>query len=79
MNTARIILLCLSWPLFQAQSAAQIPLPQRENTGQTSPAFTVIDHVTVLPMTEGGNPIKDATVVIENGRISSLHGPAPEG
>lgn len=79
MNTARIILVCLSWPLFQAWSSAQIPLPQREKTAQTSPAFTVIEHVTVLPMTEGGTPINDATVVIENGRIKSLHGPVPEG
>lgn len=38
----------------------------------TAPTSLVIEHVTVLPMTAGGAPIPDATVVIENGRIVSI-------
>lgn len=38
----------------------------------------VIEHVTVLPMTAQGAVIPDATVVIKNGRIASLAGPAPQ-
>jgi hypothetical protein len=36
-----------------------------------SPAL-LIEHVTVLPMTAGGAPIRDATVLIDNGRIVSI-------
>jgi imidazolonepropionase-like amidohydrolase len=32
----------------------------------------LIEHVTVLPMTAGGAPIHDATVVVENGRIKVI-------
>jgi hypothetical protein len=39
----------------------------------------VIEHVTVLPMTEQGAVIADATVVIDKGRIASLNGPVPKG
>jgi imidazolonepropionase-like amidohydrolase len=39
--------------------------------------LTVIEHVTVIPMTERGASIPDATVVIENGRIRALNGPVP--
>lgn len=38
---------------------------------------TVIEHVNVIPMTRGGGVLRDATVVIDNGRIVSLDGPAP--
>ena len=43
------------------------------------PAITVIEHVTVIPMTERGASIPDATVVVEDGRITSLRGPVPRG
>jgi imidazolonepropionase-like amidohydrolase len=47
-----------------------------------SPAL-LIEHVTVLPMTAGGAPIRDATVLIDNGRIASIgtqrRGPVPKG
>ncbi len=38
-----------------------------------------IEHVTVVPMTENGAVLSDATVVIEKGRIVSLQGPVPKG
>jgi imidazolonepropionase-like amidohydrolase len=38
----------------------------------------VIKHVTVLPMTPGGEVLPNVTVIISNGRISSLNGPIPE-
>jgi imidazolonepropionase-like amidohydrolase len=34
-----------------------------------APRPLLIEHVTVLPMTAGGAPIRDATVIVENGRI----------
>lgn len=43
-----------------------------------SPLIT-IEHVTVVPMTEGGSVLTDATVVVRDGRIVSLNGPAPRG
>lgn len=39
---------------------------------------TIIEHVSVLPMTEGGAILADATVVIEKGRIISLNGLVPK-
>jgi imidazolonepropionase-like amidohydrolase len=36
------------------------------------PKPLLIEHVTVLPMTAGGEPLRDATVIIENGRITSV-------
>jgi imidazolonepropionase-like amidohydrolase len=35
-------------------------------------ADIAIEHVTVLPMTRGGEVLKDTTVVIRNGRIASI-------
>lgn len=32
----------------------------------------VLEHVTVLPMTAGGAALRDATVIVENGRISAI-------
>lgn len=40
---------------------------------------TVIENVTVVPMTESGAVVRGATVVIANGRIVSINGPAPAG
>jgi imidazolonepropionase-like amidohydrolase len=39
---------------------------------------TVIEHVTLVPMTLNGSIVRNATVVIEQGRIVSLQGPAPK-
>lgn len=44
-----------------------------------APALIAIEHVTVVPMTEGGSILGDATVVVRDGRIVSLNGPAPRG
>ncbi len=40
---------------------------------------SVIENVTVVPMTATGAVLRNATVVIENGRIKSLDQPAPAG
>ncbi len=45
----------------------------------SKPTTTVIEHVTVVPMTEDRRVLRDATVVIQNGRIVSLQGPVPRG
>lgn len=37
------------------------------------------EHVTVVPMTESGAVMRDATVVVENERITALQGPGPRG
>jgi imidazolonepropionase-like amidohydrolase len=41
--------------------------------------ITVIEHVNVVPMTVNGGTLRDATVVIEKGRIVALDGPVPKG
>jgi cytosine/adenosine deaminase-related metal-dependent hydrolase len=38
-----------------------------------------IENVAIVPMTEGSMTVRNATVVIENGRITALQGPAPRG
>jgi imidazolonepropionase-like amidohydrolase len=43
------------------------------------PTTTVIENVSVIPMTPSGVVLPDATVVIENGRVVSLQGPIPKG
>lgn len=45
----------------------------------TEPTPYVVENVTVLPMTTNGAVVRGATVVIDRGRILSLHGPAPKG
>ncbi len=42
----------------------------------TVPALA-IEHVTVLPMTAGGEPLRDTTVVVRDGRIASI-GPSAQ-
>ena len=54
----------------EAKSAGESP---------SVPAAIAIEHVTVVPMTEGGVTLGDATVVVRDGRIVSLRGPAPRG
>lgn len=43
------------------------------------PPPIAIEHVTVLPMTANGAVLRDATVVIDGGRITALQGPVPRG
>jgi imidazolonepropionase-like amidohydrolase len=62
--------------LSASSSAAQTGRANR-NRPQQRPL--VFEHVTVLPMTENGAALRDATVVIENERITSLQGPGPRG
>lgn len=45
----------------------------------TEPRRYVVENVTVLPMTSNGAVVRRATVVIDQGRIVSLQGPAPKG
>jgi cytosine/adenosine deaminase-related metal-dependent hydrolase len=52
-------------------------LAQTRPTTSARLPVTVIEHVTVVPMTDGGASIPDATVVIESGRITALQGPVP--
>ncbi len=47
--------------------------------GPTELPTLVIEHVTVVPMTENSGVLRDATVVIDKGRILSLQGPIPKG
>jgi imidazolonepropionase-like amidohydrolase len=59
--------------MCSSASFAQIP-----RTGAPHRAIA-IENVTLIPMTENSVTVRDATVVIENGRIASLRGPVPKG
>lgn len=61
LRALAIVASCLSSPL--ASHAAD------------QPSVVAIEHATVLPMTEDGGAITDATVIIRDGRIASV-GPA---
>lgn len=61
-----LVTICLS--IGSARAEAPIGAPA-----------TVIEHVTVLPMTENGAAMTDASVVIERGRITAINGPVPRG
>jgi imidazolonepropionase-like amidohydrolase len=65
-----VALLCLP---FSAAVAG------RTTTPSADPTTTVIEHVAVVPMTPNGIVQRDATVVIEKGRIVALQGPIPKG
>lgn len=67
-------LMALSAALLLLAGAAQA---KPANSAAAEPRATVIEHVSVLPMTPDGAILSDATVVIKNGRIASLNGPAP--
>lgn len=41
-------------------------------SGRAAPAQLVIEHATVLPMTSEGAPLRNATVVIRDGRIAEV-------
>jgi len=58
--------------------AAACALPTVRAAGPEQ-ATMAIEHVTVLPMTVDGAILRDATVVIEKGRIVALNGPIPAG
>ncbi|MBP6748480.1 MAG: amidohydrolase family protein, partial [Xanthomonadaceae bacterium] len=59
-------------------AAGCMPSPPVRAAGPEQPAIA-IEHVTVLPMTVDGAVLRDATVVIEKGRIVALEGPIPAG
>jgi len=58
--------------------AASFALPVAPVRAADQPV-TVIEHVTVVPMTNDVRVLRDATVVIDKGRIVSLQGPGPAG
>jgi imidazolonepropionase-like amidohydrolase len=58
--------------VFAMAMLALVCLPISPAAGAKPPKPLLIEHVTVLPMTAGGAPIRDATVIIENGRIASI-------
>ncbi|MEQ1549599.1 MAG: amidohydrolase, partial [Chakrabartia sp.] len=66
--------------MFLAVALSMLPFPTLAKPLKSPPPEArtmVIEHVTVIPMTPDGAVIKDATIVIENGRIASLNGPIP--
>lgn len=63
-------------PIFAAASG--LLLSPARAAGNEQPV-TVIEHVTVVPMTVNGAVLHDATVVIEKDRIVALQGPVPAG
>jgi imidazolonepropionase-like amidohydrolase len=63
--------------LLSAPLLPQIAHAQGPRTPSARVTRIVIEHVTVIPMTEGSSVIPNATVIIENGRISALEGPVP--
>jgi hypothetical protein len=72
--------LTVAGTLLLLSGAAREPaLAQARHKRIVRPQVTVIEHVTVIPMTEGGASIADATVVIDDGRITALRGPVPRG
>ncbi|MBL7985923.1 MAG: hypothetical protein JNM91_13030, partial [Flavobacteriales bacterium] len=70
-----LLIPCCVASLVQAQQPATFPavlaLPPQSTIA--------IEHVTVVPMTTDSGVLRDATVVVENGRITALQGPAPAG
>jgi imidazolonepropionase-like amidohydrolase len=71
--SARLLL-----PLIAAVSSLAWPMHARA-APRSEAAVTVVENVTVLPMTADGAISENARVVIENGRITSLQGPVPLG
>jgi imidazolonepropionase-like amidohydrolase len=71
---------CLLLSNAEAKSPASqtphAPAPKQEAAAGNVYAIT---HVNVIPMTSTGEPILNASVVIESGKISSINGPIPEG
>lgn len=68
----RLVLVSAALGLFAGAAQAE---PDKSAVAERR--TTVIEHVTVVPMTTDGAIINDATVVIRDGRIASLNGPAP--
>jgi imidazolonepropionase-like amidohydrolase len=79
MNSTHLLRPALLWLALQTSVVAQHPLPDRDKVHVDPPAITVIEHVNVVTMIDGGAPLMDATVVIANGRIVALQGPIPDG
>jgi imidazolonepropionase-like amidohydrolase len=64
--------LLLSVPLGRVQANPYDPV-----ASATTPI--VIENVTVVPMTDNEAVMRNATVVIEKGRIAAINGPVPKG
>lgn len=60
------------------QSTSPVQAKNRAGAENRS-TIIAIENVTLVPMTKDGLVTRDATVVIENGRIVSLNGPVPKG
>jgi imidazolonepropionase-like amidohydrolase len=56
-----------------------IATPPAQAKSPAEPPPTAIRNVTVLPMTENGTTMPNATIIIENGRITAINGPVPKG
>jgi imidazolonepropionase-like amidohydrolase len=67
--------------LLLANALALVSSARAAGTDAPSPtrSIFVIEHVTVVPMTEAGGVRRNATVVIDDGRIASIDGPVPAG
>jgi imidazolonepropionase-like amidohydrolase len=60
-------------------SPPSVAQPGRVKSVRSPQRPLAFEHVTVVPMTENGAVLRDATVVVENERITALHGPGPRG
>ena len=70
---ATIATLFLAWLSIANVQAKQVL------DAAAGPSVTAFENVTVIPMTEGGSVIRNATVIVENGRVKALQGPVPRG
>jgi imidazolonepropionase-like amidohydrolase len=74
----RKLLACLLSLMVSLLSPLSAPHARPATSHADDLRTTVIEHVTVIPMTTDDAVLADATVVIERGRIVSLNGPAPK-
>ncbi len=66
-------------PLFLLLSFLLMPPAIAQAKPVAKQSVVAIENVTVLPMTENGPAIPNATVLIENGRVTAINGPVPKG
>ncbi len=66
------------WTMLLFNMPLSIAQTKRPARAVDEPRIIAIEHVTVLPMTESGAILRDATVIVEQGRIVSLQGPVPK-
>jgi imidazolonepropionase-like amidohydrolase len=72
-------LLTLVFLFAISAGCANLSSPRANHSLQkkTQQQLFAIKNVNVIPMTAAGDVVQNATVVIRNGRIESLHGPIP--